>query len=236
MRHAQPPRHLRGRGVEAGGDLDGPNLDGAVAGGLGQRRQPGGIAHQRLDVALEGQVPLRWAEPERCERVVDGGLGRVRPAGPERAGDDRPRDPAGLPQRSYRVGQVTEAARGDDEVERPGPERQRGSVGLHGIEHATPAAQHLHGDVDADDPRRAGASCCPTRDARPCAEIEDARARQPDRRRGDERLGELGVERLRSGSPGFGGHVVRGPHVGGAHTSSRTPSTARASHQASSSS
>jgi len=233
--HAQPPRCELGRAGQAGVHGDRPQPDVAVArrGRVpAQRRR---VAGPRLGVPLERDVPRWRLVTERPQDLVHRRLGRVVPAGRERAGGQRPGHAARLPQARHGTVQVAQAERGQGQVEAVVAERQRGHVGRHRVHPGLAPAQHARGRVGADHRPRPGGQRGPAGHPGPCPQVQYPPAHQPgvfrDHQRPGQRAGQAGVDRLGTLGPQPGPRVVGGPQP-----SSGAARSACVSHHASSSS
>ena len=232
---AQPPRRQLRRGRHAGphGDRGDPHVGEPGAGGL--VTEPGRIRPGRPALPLHRLVPGGGLVAERAERLVHGQLGRVGPAGRERAGGQAVADAPDLTQGIAGTVQVVQAERGHDEIERPVAERQRRGVGRHRMLRRAGEAEHGHGQVGGHDPVRARGQRGPPGHAGSRAQVEHPAAGHRDRRGQDQGPGQRRVHPLRAGRPRPGGRFVGGAQVRG-HPSRGAACTAFASHQASSSS
>jgi len=177
--HAQPPRCELGRAGQAGVHRDRPQPDVGVArrGRVpAQRRR---VAGPRLGVPLERDVPRWRLVTERPQDLVHRRLGRVVPAGRERAGGQRPGHAARLPQARHGTVQVAQAERGQGQVEAVVTERQRGHVGRHRMQPGLAPAQHAWGRVGADHRPRPGGQRGPAGHPGPGTQVQHPAARQP---------------------------------------------------------
>ena len=202
---AQPPGGQLSRGDQAGLHGDGAHPHPAEAGRLGPPGQP-------VRVQADTGVPGRLAVAERAEGRVHRVLGRMGPAGRERAGRQRAADPAGLGQRGGRVRQVVEAERGGHQVEAARAERQRDRVRRDRVQRRARGPQHAHGQVGRHHLGRPGGQRGPARRAGARAQVQHPAAGQRHRRGRDQRRGQPLVHRPRPAGPAAGRRVVAGPH------------------------
>jgi DNA-binding SARP family transcriptional activator len=232
--HAQPPGCQLGRGGKPGRDRGRAQPHAAKARRLGMPGEQGRVAGW-LGFVLEPHVPRRGAVAELAKRLIDRCLGRMGPAGRERAGGDGPADPPRLAEARGEAAEVAEGERGQDNVEAAVAERQRGRVGGHRMQRRATATQHAGGQVRRHHQPRPGRQRGPAGRAGACAQVEHPAAGQRHRGRRDQRPGQWRVQLLRAVGPVTGGGVVGGPQVAG-QPSSAAALTACVSHHASSSS